>query len=282
MEGKMANIKKRDWVEPAHPVIVQRFNDLVNIYKYLKIGFQEKINNAFDSVSKQIGFVITTTMPVTVRVSEQGKIEKVELGSNGLHGTLFDREFAGLLKELSGKPEDKVASGCYSLYLIWHDALKLKLRADWVEPAHFRVFQVASLQTAVADERLRQVRPEVKEPAHWFDAGIALVEDEEILISAIDEVYGDLKLAERIASARQESRQFIPGIREPAHFSPGVREPAHYLNIIENVLEMTAYQRLSPGIREPAHYRRLENLLENAQAQQMIAELKAVITKYGL
>jgi len=268
----MARIKRVDWVEPAHPVIVQRFNDLVNIYKYLKSGFQEKIDTAFDSASKQIGFVITTTIPVTVHVSEESKIEKAELGSKGLKGTLFEREFDGLLKKLSGKPGDKIASGNYSLYLIWHDALKLKLRADWVEPAHFKVFQATSFQAAVAGEQLSQVRPEVREPAHWFDAGIALAEDEEILISAIDEVYGDLKLAERIAVARQESRQFIPGIREPAH----------YRNIIEDVLEMRDYQRLSPGIREPAHFRTLENLLEKADAQQMIAELKAVMTKYGL
>ena len=278
----MAKIKIRDWVEPAHPVIVQRFNDLVNIYKYLKNGFQEKIDTAFDSVARQIGFVITTTLPITVHVSEKGNVEKAELGSKGLQGTLFEREFAGLLKGFSGKPEEKVGSGSYSLYLIWHEALKLKLRADWVEPAHFRVFQTESLQTAIADEQWRQVRPEVKEPAHWFDADIALAEDEEILISAIDEVYGDLKLAERIAGARQESRQFIPGVREPAHFFPGVREPAHYRAIIEDMLEMRDYRRLSPGIREPAHFRRIEGLLEKAEAQQMIAELKAVMIKYGL
>jgi len=233
-------------------------------------------------VAKQIGFVITTTMPITVHVSEKGNLEKAELGSKGLQGTLFEREFTGLLKGFSGKPEGKVAPGSYSLYLIWHEALKLKLRADWVEPAHFRVFEKVSLQTAIAEEQLRQVRPEVKEPAHWFDAGIALAEDEEILISAIDEVYQDLKLAERIAGVRQESRQFIPGIREPAHFFPGVREPAHYRAIIEDVLEMRDYRRLSPGIREPAHFRRFEDLLEKAEAQQMIAELKAVMIKYGL
>jgi hypothetical protein len=60
--------------------------------------------------------------------------------------------------------------------------------------------------------------PEVQEPAHWFDAGIALAKEEEILIPAIDEVYPELKLAERIALGRQERRFRIPGIREPAHF----------------------------------------------------------------
>jgi len=265
----MAKIK-RDWVEPAHPVLVRRFDDIVDIYRFIKETIQAKVDKVFDKVSQQIGFVVTTTLPVTMQISAEGKIERVELGSQNLQGTVFEREFAPILKELTGTSPGKVAGGTYSLFFLWHEALKLKLKADWIEPAHFIPGRLRDIvQEAIPGELV----PGVREPAHWFDAGITLAREEEILIAAIDEVYVDLKLAERIAVARRESLKFVPGIREPAHFR----------DILEDVIVTRGGGRqLVPGIREPAHFHKLSELLDREDALKLVAELTEVLKKYGL
>lgn len=267
----MARIK-RDWVEPAHPVLVQRFEDLVAIYRLIKDSIQSKVDTVFDRVSQQIGFVVTTTLPVTFQIAGGGKIEKIEFTAKNLNGSIFEKEFAPLFKELSGKPAGKVAAGSYRLFLLWNEALKLKLKADWIEPAHFRDFRAAQIQPAVAEELSAQLTPGIREPAHWFDAGISLDREEEILIAAIDEVYTDLKLAERVAIARRDSIRLSPGIREPAHFRA----------IIEELIDARVGRQMVPGIREPAHFRRFDELLEREDAAQLLSELTAVMKKYGL
>ena len=80
----MAAIKNRDWVEPAHPVLVQKFGDLVEIYRYLKDAIQPKVDTIFDRVSQQIGFVVTTTLPVRFHIIEGGMIERVEFSAKNL------------------------------------------------------------------------------------------------------------------------------------------------------------------------------------------------------
>ena len=242
----MATIKSRDWVEPAHPVLVQRFGDLVDIYRFIKDTIQPKVDEIFDRVSQQIGFVVTTTLPVKFQIGEGGKIDRIEFAVKNLKGTLFEKEFATVFKELAGKKLEQVAVGEYKLFLIWHEALKLKLKTDWIEPAHFRVSPRLPVQALAVQELANQLNPGVREPAHWFDAGIALDKEEEILIAAIDEVYIDLKLANRVAVSRREGLAFVPGIREPAHF------------------------------------RRIEELLEREDASRLINELTAVLKKFGL
>lgn len=242
----MATIKNRDWVEPAHPVLVERYADLVEIYRFFKEAIQPRVDEIFDRVSKQIGFVVTTTLPVRLQFGEGGKIEKVEFAAKNLQGTLFEKEFVAVFKEISGKKLGKVAAGSYKLFLIWHEALKLKLKTDWIEPAHFRKIPGIQVQPAVSEELANQLNPGIREPAHWFDAGIALDREDEILIAAIDEVYADLRLASRVAVSRRESLKFVPGIREPAHF------------------------------------RQIEDLLEREDAGRLINELTAVLKKYGL
>lgn len=265
----MANIKKYDWVEPAHPVIVKQYDDIIDIYKFLKNSFQARIDTIFDSISKNIGFVVTTTMPVIFHIGGDGKIEKVEFGTKALEGTIFEREFKGLFNELSGKQQvGKVSAGDYSIYLIWHEALKLKLKADWIEPAHFRKFRN---RFDVFEEVGSRVRPEVREPAHWFDAGISLATEEEILIAAIDEVYTDLKLAERVSVARRETLKLPPGVREPAHFR----------DIFDKFADIQSARRLVPGVREPAHFR-IEEILKREDAMQFLTDLSSVFHKYGL
>jgi hypothetical protein len=266
----MARIK-RDWVEPAHPVLVQRFDDFVDIYRFIREAIQDRVDTIFDKVSQQIGFVVTTTLPVTFTIGEGGKIERVEFTTRNLQGTFFEREFAPVFKELTGKKLGQVAVGGYPLYLLWHEALKLKLKVDWIEPAHYRDFRATAVQTAVVQELPAQLNPGVREPAHWFDAGFALAKEEELLIAAIDEVYTDLKLAERIAVARRATIRNIPGVREPAHFR----------DIIEEIIDVRAGKatQLGPGIREPAHFRQL---FEREDFVRVITELVDMMKKYGM
>lgn len=242
----MATIKNRDWVEPAHPVLVQRYAELVEIYRFIKEAIQPRIDTIFDRVSQQIGFVVTTTLPVKFQVANGGKIERIEFAAKNLQGTLFEKEFAPLFKEMASNKLGKVAAGSYSIYLIWYEALKLKLKTDWIEPAHFRTIPGIQVQATVSELSSIQLNPGIREPAHWFDAGIALDKEEELLIAAIDEVFVDLKLANRVAVSRRESLQFVPGIREPAHF------------------------------------RQIEDLLEREDAGRLIAELTAVLKKYSM
>lgn len=261
--------KFRDWVEPAHPAVVERFDDLVDIFKFLRDDFQLEIDKAFDKIARQIGFVVTTTLPVMLEVGEGAKIKSLELGSPNLSGTLFEREFAPTFKHLVGKQigKSRVAEGRYSLVFIWLDALKLKLRHDWVEPAHF-----PGTRPQIAEDLAAKVRPEVQEPAHWFDGGIALPMEEELLIAVIDEVYPELKLADRVAIGRRDSRTLIPGVREPAHFR----------QIIEGMIdERYKARQFVPGVREPAHFQKITDMLADPAKVQMLSELAALLKKLG-
>ncbi len=269
-------IKNRDWVEPAHPVIVEQFDDLVNIYRAIR-QLQEKIDKLFDSVSREIGFVVTTTLPVAVQIGAGGKITKVLFKAKNLEGTIFEREFAPFFKEMLGTQAGKVKAGDYSLQLLWFEALKLKLKTDFMEPAHFHWMEPAhfpsvGIRPEILEQLTTRVPPEVQEPAHWFDAGIALGKEEEVLISAIDEVYPELKLADRIGASRMEMRFRVPGIREPAHFR----------QLLEELVQTRSAARLSPGVREPAHFRQLVETLEKDEALQLLSELVAVMKKFGM
>jgi len=188
----MAKIK-RDWVEPAHPVLVQRFDDFIDIYRFIKEAIQLEVDATFDKVSQQIGFVVSTTLPVTFQIAGEGKLERIEFTGKNLQGTVFEREFAPLFKKITGKQIGKIAAGSYNLFLLWHEALKLKLKADWIEPAHYRDFQIDTIQPAVAQELAGQLNPGVREPAHFR----AIIED---IINV------------------QVGRKLGPGVREPAHF----------------------------------------------------------------
>jgi hypothetical protein len=99
-----------------------------------------------------------------------------------------------------------------------------------MEPAHYRRERYA--ERFRARERI-QVRPEVREPAHWFDPGIAIAVEEAVLISVIDDVYPELRLSDRISSYREIFRRRVrPEVMEPVHIPervrPEVMEPAHF------------------------------------------------------
>ena len=209
----------RDWVEPAHPAVIRLYTDLLDIYRRIREVAQTDIDAAFHSVSKQIGYVVAATIPVTFDVGDQGAVKGVTIGAEHLKGTLFERELMGPLRKV-----DKVGSaapGKYKVYLIWTDALKVKLRKDWIEPAHF---VVPSLFDRYRVEASRVVPPEVHEPVHWFDPGLLLSTEDAVLISVIDEVFPEIRLAERVALTREALRRKVfPEVMEPVHI-PGGKE----------------------------------------------------------
>ena len=62
---------------------------------------QDQIDAAFDRVAAQIGFVVTTTLPVRVEVGEEGAIKKCHFDGEALRGTIFDKELSGFLQDLN-------------------------------------------------------------------------------------------------------------------------------------------------------------------------------------
>jgi len=204
----------RDWMEPAHPAVVKLYDDLTAIYRIIREEAQQRLDAAFDGVSRKIGYVVATTLPVVIELGEGGEGVKIMMGADHLRGTLFEVAITEALGDLQFKG---LAEGRYQIYVLWYDALRLKLRADWMEPAHFGVDQLG----VTAGIRPAASRPEVREPAHWFNSGWALTVEEAVLISAIDVVYPELGLGCQIAASRQAQRQMIrPEVKEPAHTHP--------------------------------------------------------------
>jgi hypothetical protein len=199
----------RDWVEPAHPGIVQLLDDLVSIYTAIRAQYQAQIDDAFDSISRQIGFVVATTVPVVFEIAEGGRLKNINMGAEHLKDTLFHRELTAVFKSNPDPVPWKVAPGNYQIYLLWQGALRLKLGTAWLEPAHPTISRLG-----VAQAEFGRVPPEVLEPAHWFDSGVAIGVNDRILIEAIDTVYPELRLAERVAFTRRLVR---PEVQEPAH-----------------------------------------------------------------
>jgi hypothetical protein len=249
------------WGEPAHPGIVRQYEDLIAIYKVIRGQFQEGIDRAFDRVSRDIGFVVSTTLPVTLDIKE-GKTAQWTM-AEPLKGSLFEKALVEAVQNPDPVPWKAVSAGQYKLYLVWFDALKLKLRKDWLEPVHYLREEVAVLANEAA-----RVRPEVQEPAHWFLPSATIAAEEKILISAIDEVYPELQLAQRIANTRQALRAVRPEVMEPAH--PGTTRVAELaLREIGNI-----FKRVAPGIQEPAHFLRAE--------RDILAEIEAVVRRFGV
>jgi hypothetical protein len=244
--GEEKFVKIRDWVEPAHPAVVKLRDDLVEIYKYIREKYQEGIDAAFDRVSRQIGFVVTTTLPVILEVGEGGVVKSITMGAEHLKGTLFDKELSGGLKSFAGSKIGTLATGTYKLNLIWFDALRLKLRTEWMEPAHFRTGGFAGgIRPEMAARFVGIKQCAWCEPAHWFDPGIAMAVEEAVMIEAIDEVYPELKLVDQIASSRE------------------------------------AFLKVGPGVREPAHFRQIERGVQEEKTKGVLSELAAVLRRYG-
>jgi hypothetical protein len=234
------NLRLRDWMEPAHPGIIKQYEDLLSIYQVIKEKYQKAIDNAFDNVSRKIGFVVTTTIPIAIEINEKGNVTNLVIGGDNMRGTLFESELQNALSKIKESPI-KASAGKYCLYAIWFDALKLKLKTEWMEPAHFKkpTLTTPVLNAAIHGSTIA-VRPEVMEPAHWFDPQVILQPEEAILISVMDEVYPELNLASRISAIREKIRVVRPEVMEPAHFrlSEQLKDnPAELLKAVKELLE---------------------------------------------
>ncbi len=269
-------VPRHDWMEPAHPSVVDQFKDLVAIYEYVRDHYQEQIDAAFDEVSREIGFVITTTIPAILEIGKNSALRGAAPAGANLQGTLFHKKVFKPLnpqpeppfipppesKKLNPQPEPPaawpVAEGTYKVYLIWRAALRLKLGTDWMEPAHFRTDwmepahfrQLGAIQpeatAARTQEALARVRWDVREPVHWFDPGIAMTAEEAVQIQAIDQVYPELHLVERVEYYRQ-----------------------------------SAGRAVRPEVMEPAHFRQIEEIMQTDKAAGLAAELTALLRRYG-
>ncbi len=122
------------WHEPAHPGVIQQLSDVVSVYRAIREKVQPQIDKAFDEASRQIGFVVATTLPVAVTVDDKGKVTAVTIGGQ-FKGTLFERELAKAFTPLIGQNVAGVSPGTYQLYAIWQAALSLVLQHYWLEPA---------------------------------------------------------------------------------------------------------------------------------------------------
>ncbi len=213
------SVRPPHWAEPAHPGVIRIRDDLVAILAAVRAKAQPALDEAFDRVSRQIGFVVTTTLPVEFRVDASSKIAKVTISAKNLEGTVFEQGFAEPFKHLAklkvGTEKAPVAAGHYQTYVIWLAALSLRLRYDWLEPAHWIGVDLSRF-VSIAEESVFDYSP--IEPAQWFDAGLAISAQEAVSLAALDEVYPELQLVERLGQIRSQQRIAVgPGVREPAH-----------------------------------------------------------------
>jgi hypothetical protein len=240
------NIIFRPPPEPAHVSVVRQYEDLVAILQYIRDNGQGVIDQGFDRVSSQIGFVVAASLPVTVTVAASGRIEQLSMREEHLKGTLFEKEFLPQLQKvleapITGSTGAHVGEGTFDIYVLWFDALKLKLGSipflPRPEPAHpsfsaelaragsgYRPYQEPAHPFLArfrpppepAHPFLGRFRPP-PEPAHWFDSRIQITQEEQVLIVALDEVYPELRLVERISASRRGHDVFL----NPQPLPPG-------------------------------------------------------------
>jgi len=201
------------WREPAHPGVIKLHDDLVAILSVIRDKYQSGIDAAFDNISRQIGFVVTTTLPVTIDVGPGGKLSALKMGADNLRGTIFEKGFMERLSPLANEQIASVTPGTYKLHLIWLGALKLRLPCEWCEPVHLAVSAQIRPGSSAALFDFGPI-----EPAQWFDPGLMVSVEDAVLIQALDEVYPQLKLIERIGQIRAALRTRVgPHVLEPAH-----------------------------------------------------------------
>jgi hypothetical protein len=277
-----------EWQEPAHLVLVRHYDDLVAIHRVIRDKFQSRIDEAFDRASKQIGWVVAMTFPVRL-VAAKGKVRSMEPGAANLRGTVFEKEMAPLLAEVAkagfpaleggeplADPTPEPASVAYDFRLIWANALRVRLRTEWLEPAHVRPWL----------EPAHFGKPWL-EPAHWVldphpDPWGQRQEfapwKERVLLSVIDDVYPELQLMARVtemkAAVRARRWPVGPHIPEPAHVDPFQRlDPRVMTELVRAVR-----RRVPPEVEEPAHLSDWATRL----TPELVKELDAVLKKYGM
>jgi hypothetical protein len=182
-------VNTNHWKEYAHPAAIKLHDDLVSIYTHIREKYQKEIDNAFDRISRQIGFVVTTSVPVTLEVGEGGIIKSFTIGMTNLKDTIFEKELSAVL-EPSQESMTGVSSGNYNIHLLWFEALKLKLQTVGLRPPwnHMEMIPLAQMESL-------------------FDPRIEITSEEAIVMSAIDIVYPELKLMDRAAASREAFRK---------------------------------------------------------------------------
>ena len=243
-------------IEPAHPMAIKLRDDLLKLYGHIREKFQGNIDEAFDNIARQIGYVVTSTLPVSIELGEKGVVKKIELGADHLRETVFEKGMAKVFDMIKDDPFPFPKPCKFNIYLIWFDALKLKFRTEWMEPAHYfrkypaknwaetagftkpsSIMEKFSWKMPVMEER-QKIEPDIPEPAHWFDPNLRIDIEEKIVITAIDEIYPELRLVDRIIYARENIiREIGPGVREPAHFrkTGGEMFPESAINVLSEL-----------------------------------------------
>jgi hypothetical protein len=284
----MAQVFDKSPVEPAHPVLLTLYDDLIAIYRFIRENYQAAIDEKFDEVSRQIGFVVATATPVAVEIGEKGAIKSATLTSKNLQGTLFE----GLTKtfktpkNIPATGGKFVSPGTYNIYLLWYPALKLKFRTEWMEPAHLATHWKEPAHPGVAWKEPAHFGAAWKEPVH---AGVGWKEPVHFRPGEIAaSIQGEL-------ASRYAGR--VGGHGEPVHwFDPGyviAAEEAVLINSIDEVYpelqlaNRVAFSRqvargfVPPEVHEPAHFRQLERALESEKGADIAKEIGAILKKYG-
>ena len=79
--SEASSARSRGGPELVQPAVIRLYHNLIQVYQVMRER-QKEIDAAFDRVAAQIGFVVTTTLPVRVEVAEEGAIK----------GASFDRD----------------------------------------------------------------------------------------------------------------------------------------------------------------------------------------------
>ncbi len=311
------NIIFRPPPEPAHVSVIRQYEDLVAILKYIREKGQGVIDQGFDQVSSQIGFVVAASLPVAVTVGAAGKIEQLSMREEHLKGTLFEKELLPQLHKVfeapvTGSTGAPVGEGSFDIYILWFEALKLKLGSipflPRPEPAHpsfsaelartgsgYRPYQEPAHPFLArfrpppepAHPFLGRFRPP-PEPAHWFDSRIQITQEEQVLIVALDEVYPELRLVERISASRHGRDVFL----NPQPLPPIVERlaagpiPSPWRELIKLLVSELEKENPDPV---PWRVNKLEELLEVVRRSdpqpspwkaRMLEELIEVIRRY--
>jgi len=183
------------WLVREPPHFVRSFEDLVTLYEVIRDKYQAKIDQSFDAVSAQIGFVVTTMLPVTVVIDPKKTISAADLGEESLRSSIFGKQFAEVLDGIKRESSfSELKPGDYNIILFWNKGLQA-------------IF-AATKSSAESMQAGPTPQPAIK----------TLPGEAAVLFSAIDKVYPDLNLGRRL-SDRYINADWTHRIwTEPAHF----------------------------------------------------------------
>jgi hypothetical protein len=162
---------------------VKERSELVKIYGAIKEKCQTNIENAFDEVSRQVGYVVTTTIPIDLEL-EQGKVKHISMGAENLKGTIFEKAMIKALKPLTDEPLPVIGTK-YTLVVLWKEALMLTM----VKPGDYSPYEMVQV---------------LKDAFSHLGERTATIK-EQVLTSAIDQVYPELNFAQRLANSKATS-----------------------------------------------------------------------------